>query len=68
MSLGFRPGEILRKPEICAALGISRSPVSEALARLAVEGLVEVAPLASSSPFLNPLSTNGQSFCTRLTH
>lgn len=48
LSLGFRPGEILRKPEICETLGISRSPVSEALARLAVERLVEVVPQAGT--------------------
>jgi GntR family transcriptional regulator, rspAB operon transcriptional repressor len=44
LTLGFRPGEALRKGEICAALGVSRSPVAEAVARLAAEGLVEVVP------------------------
>lgn len=44
----FRPGEILRKTEICAALGVSRSPVSEAVARLAAEGLVDVVPQAGT--------------------
>lgn len=44
LSLAYRPGEVLRKPEICAALGVSRSPVSEAVARLAAEGLVDVVP------------------------
>ncbi len=44
----FRPGEILRKTEICAALGVSRSPVSEAVARLAAEGLVDVIPQAGT--------------------
>jgi len=44
LSLAYRPGEALRKPEICEALGVSRSPVSEAVARLAVEGLVDVVP------------------------
>ncbi len=48
LTLGFRPGEILRKPSICAALGVSRSPVSEALARLAVDGLVDVVPQAGT--------------------
>ena len=48
LSLGVRPGAILRKPEICDSLGVSRSPVSEALARLAVEGLVEVVPQAGT--------------------
>jgi GntR family transcriptional regulator, rspAB operon transcriptional repressor len=48
LTLAFRPGEILRKPEICAALGVSRSPVSDAMARLAVEGLVDVIPQAGT--------------------
>ncbi len=48
LSLRYRPGEILRKPEICAALGVSRSPVSDAVARLAVEGLVDVIPQAGT--------------------
>lgn len=48
MSLAFRPGEILRKPEICAELRVSRSPVSEAVARLAAEGLVDVVPQAGT--------------------
>ncbi|MGL4321590.1 MAG: GntR family transcriptional regulator [Paracoccaceae bacterium] len=48
LCLRYRPGEILRKPEICAALGVSRSPVSDAVARLAVEGLVDVVPQAGT--------------------
>lgn len=48
LSLDYRPGEILRKPEICAALGVSRSPVADAVARLSVEGLVDVVPQAGT--------------------
>ena len=48
LSLHLRPGDILRKPEICDALGISRSPVSEAVARLATEHLVQVVPQAGT--------------------
>lgn len=48
LSLIYRPGEILRKPEICAELGVSRSPVAEAVARLAAEGLVDVVPQAGT--------------------
>ncbi len=48
MSLTYRPGEILRKPQICAALGVSRSPVADAVARLAGEGLVDVIPQAGT--------------------
>ena len=48
LSIAYRPGEILRKGEICEALGVSRSPVSEAVARLAAEGLVDVVPQAGT--------------------
>ncbi len=48
LSLDLRPGDILRKPEICDALGVSRSPVSEAVARLAAEHLVRVVPQAGT--------------------
>jgi GntR family transcriptional regulator, rspAB operon transcriptional repressor len=48
LRLAYRPGEILRKPEICAALGVSRSPVADAVARLAVDGLVDVVPQAGT--------------------
>ena len=48
LSLNLRPGEILRKPQICDQLGVSRSPVSEAVARLAGEHLVRVVPQAGT--------------------
>jgi DNA-binding GntR family transcriptional regulator len=48
LNLGYRPGEALRKGEICAALGVSRSPVAEAISRLAGEGLVDVVPQAGT--------------------
>jgi DNA-binding GntR family transcriptional regulator len=48
LNLDYRPGEILRKPEICAELEVSRSPVSDAVARLAAEGLVDVIPQAGT--------------------
>ncbi len=48
LSLDYQPGEILRKGEICEHLGISRSPVSEAVTRLAAEGLVDVVPQAGT--------------------
>jgi DNA-binding GntR family transcriptional regulator len=44
MSLRFPPGSLIRKGAICDELGVSRSPVSEAIARLASEGLVDVIP------------------------
>jgi len=44
VGLDFAPGEFIDKKAVCARLGVSRFPVSEALAHLAVEGLVEVLP------------------------
>src|SRR4051812_25430071 len=38
------PGERLRDAELCAWLGLSRTPVREALGRLEQDGLVETAP------------------------
>lgn len=48
LTLSYGPGDILRKPEICAALGVSRSPVAEAVARLQAEHLVTVMPQAGT--------------------
>ena len=44
VTLELKPGEVLDKGAICARLGVSRFPVSEALARLQSEGLVEILP------------------------
>lgn len=48
LDLTYRPGELLRKGDICAALGVSRSPVAEAIAKLSAEGLVDVIPQAGT--------------------
>jgi DNA-binding GntR family transcriptional regulator len=48
LTLAIHPGDIIRKPEICEQLGVSRSPVSEAVSRLAVEQLVRVVPQAGT--------------------
>lgn len=42
LTLEYSPGQILRKQPVCEALNVSRSPVSEAIARLANDGLVRV--------------------------
>src|SRR6476469_155340 len=42
--LELPPGTALDKAALCARLGVSRFPVSEALGRLAAEGFVEVLP------------------------
>ena len=48
VGLRYAPGEALRKVEVCEALGVSRSPVSDAIARLAADGLVDVHPQAGT--------------------
>ena len=40
----FSPGERLSEPLLAQELGVSRTPVREALMRLAEEGLVELVP------------------------
>jgi len=40
----FRPGDRLREAELAAQLNVSRTPIREAIRRLASDGLVEVAP------------------------
>lgn len=44
LSMDFAPGEVIRTGPICARLGISRSPLSDALRKLADEGLLDVVP------------------------
>ena len=48
LELVFPPGALLPKKEICVALGVSRSPISEAIAQLASERLVKVVPQAGT--------------------
>src|SRR5262249_24688502 len=40
----FEPGALLDKAKLCEKLGVSRFPVSEALARLQEQGLVDIQP------------------------
>jgi DNA-binding GntR family transcriptional regulator len=44
VGLDFQPGEFIDKAQVCQRLRVSRFPVSEALGRLAAEGLVEILP------------------------
>ncbi|WP_196260894.1 GntR family transcriptional regulator [Pelagibacterium limicola] len=44
VTLKLTPGTMLDKSEICARLGVSRSPVAEAMARLKSEGLIDILP------------------------
>lgn len=44
----LKPGDTIDKGAVCARLSVSRFPVSEALARLAGEGLVDILPQRGS--------------------
>lgn len=44
LTLALPPGAVLRKKVVCDQLSVSRGPVSEAIARLSTEGLVDVVP------------------------
>lgn len=44
VTLQIQPGHVLSESELCARLNVSRTPVGEALQRLAREGLVHILP------------------------
>jgi len=44
VGLAFQPGEFIDKAKVCERLSVARFPVSEALNRLAAEGLVDILP------------------------
>lgn len=44
ISSQLSPGELIRKEQLASQLGVSRTPVTEAISRLAGEGLVEIYP------------------------
>jgi len=48
LEMALKPGEVLRKGALCERLGVSRSPVSEALGRLCSEGLVDIIPQSAT--------------------
>jgi DNA-binding GntR family transcriptional regulator len=48
LSMELPPGAVLKKGALCEQLGVSRSPVSEAIARLSQEGLVDVIPQSAT--------------------
>ena len=49
VTLALPPGSPIDKTAVCEQLGVSRVPVSEALARLQAEGLVDIAPQRGST-------------------
>jgi DNA-binding GntR family transcriptional regulator len=57
VSAALRPGRGLSEKELAEVLGVSRTPVREALSKLADEGLVTILPQSGS--FVAPLSYQG---------
>jgi GntR family transcriptional regulator, rspAB operon transcriptional repressor len=53
VSLWLKPGEVINEKAICEQLGISRTPVREALTKLSEEGLVQIFP--QSGTFVSPI-------------
>jgi GntR family transcriptional regulator, rspAB operon transcriptional repressor len=53
VSLWLKPGQAISEKEIAAQLGVSRTPVREALMRLSGEGLIEV--FRQSGTFVSPI-------------
>jgi DNA-binding GntR family transcriptional regulator len=53
ITMKLAPGETLNEKETCAELGISRTPMREAVLRLAQEGLVNIVP--SGGTFVNKI-------------
>lgn len=49
VTMTLPPGSVIDKSQVCEQLGVSRFPVSEALARLQAEGLVDIAPQRGST-------------------
>lgn len=48
LTMSFEPGTVLRKGALCEQLGVSRSPVTEALNRLSTDGLVDIIPQSAT--------------------
>src|SRR5450756_2597743 len=48
VSLQRRPGEVISEAEIALSYGVSRTPVREAILKLADEGLLEIFPQSGS--------------------
>jgi len=46
--MSLEPGAVLRKGALCDEMGVSRSPVAEALGRLSSDGLVDIIPQSAT--------------------
>ncbi|MEP3298158.1 GntR family transcriptional regulator [Tateyamaria sp.] len=57
LNMSLEPGFVLRKGALCEQLGVSRSPVAEALGKLSSEGLVDIVPQSATRVSRLSLST-----------
>lgn len=48
LMMSLKPGAVLRKGALCEQLGVSRSPVTEALNKLSSDGLVDIIPQSAT--------------------
>jgi DNA-binding GntR family transcriptional regulator len=48
LTMAYEPGFVLRKGALCEQLGVSRSPVTEALNKLSSDGLVDIIPQSAT--------------------
>lgn len=48
LNMVLEPGVVLRKGVLCEQLGVSRSPVAEALGKLSTDGLVDIIPQSAT--------------------
>lgn len=66
VSLRRAPGAVISEKDIAAAHGVSRTPVREALLRLADEGLVEIAPKSGTFVSRIPVGTLPEAIVARM--
>jgi GntR family transcriptional regulator, rspAB operon transcriptional repressor len=65
VTLRFPPGATIVEKDIAAAHGVSRTPVREALLRLADEGLVEITPKSGTRVARIPVIALADAMCAR---
>lgn len=66
VSMRRSPGDAISEKDIAAAHGVSRTPVREALLRLADEGLVEIAPKSGTFVSRIPVDSLPESIVARI--
>lgn len=65
LSMHRAPGATISEKDIAAAHGISRTPVREAILRLAEERLIEITPKSGTRVSLIPIAALGDAMCAR---